>query len=171
MRLDAAAPADLAQVHRLVDAAYRGDSARAGWTHEADLVGGVRTDLDELQALLGSPTQHLLVGREDGTVVGCVALTDKGGGLAYLGMFTVATIRQAAGLGRRLLAAAEDHARHQLGAERIEMQVIRQRAELIAWYERRGYRRTGEARPFPYDEPRYTPLRPDLEFAVLEKTL
>ena len=171
MRLEAATPADLPQVHRLVEAAYRGDSARAGWTHEADLVGGVRTDLAELHALLASPTQHLLVGREDGAIVGCVALTDKGGGLAYLGMFTVATTRQAGGLGRRLLAAAEDHARHRLGATRIEMQVIRQRTELIGWYERRGYGRTGETRPFPYDEPRYQPLRPDLEFAVLEKSL
>jgi len=171
MRLDVATAADLPEVHRLVEAAYRGDSARAGWTHEADLVGGVRTDTDELQVMLDSPTQHLLVGREDNSIAGCVALTDKDDGLVYLGMFTVATSRQAGGLGRRLLVAAEGHAREQHGAERIEMQVIRQREELIAWYERRGYRRTGEARPFPYDEPRYTPLRPDLEFVVLEKRL
>jgi len=170
MELEPASAADLTELHRLVESAYRGDSARAGWSHEADLIGGVRTDEDELQAMLASPTQHLLVARADRAMVGCVALTQKDDTLVYLGMFTIAPERQASGLGKGLLAAAEDHAR-QLGATRMEMQVIRQREELIAWYERRGYRRTGELRPFPYDEPRYTPLRPDLEFVVLDKAL
>ena len=120
--------------------------------------------------MLVSPAQHLLIAREDGRILACVALTDRGAGLFYLGMFTVAPERQAGGLGRRLLSAAEDHARR-LGADRMEMQVIRQRPELIAWYERRDYRRTGESRPFPYAEPRYTPLRDDLAFVVLEKAL
>ena len=170
MELEPATAADLPALHRMVETAYRGDSARAGWTHEADLVGGVRTDRDELEAMLASPSQHLLLARHLGDIIGCVALTRKGSGTVYLGMFTVATDRQAGGTGKRLLAAAEDHAR-QLGAVRIEMQVIRQRDELIAWYERRGYNRTGEFRPFPYDEPRYTPLRDDLEFVVMQKAL
>jgi ribosomal protein S18 acetylase RimI-like enzyme len=170
MELEPATAADLPELHAMVEAAYRGDSARAGWTHEADLVGGVRTDREELAAMLVDPTQHLLVAREGEHMVGCVALTEKGGGLFYLGMFTVATDRQGGGLGKRLLTAAEDHARR-VHATCIEMQVIRQRTELIAWYERRGYRPTGEARPFPYDEPRYTPLRDDLEFVVMQKRL
>jgi len=52
------------------------------------------------------------------------------------------------------------------------MTVIRQRPELIAWYERRGYRLTGERRSFPYGDERFgQPNRDDLEFVVLEKTL
>jgi GNAT superfamily N-acetyltransferase len=170
MELEPAAEADLPELHALVERAYRGDRARAGWTHEADLVGGVRTDRAELAAMLASPDQHLLLARVDGAIAACVALTAKGSGLFYLGMFTVAPERQGGGLGKQLLAAAEDHARH-IGAARIEMQVIRQRPELIAWYDRRGYRRNGELRPFPYDEPRCTPLRDDLEFVVMDKAL
>ena len=99
-------------------------------------------------------------------------MTDKSGGLAYLGMLTVDPARQSAGLGRMILAAAEDHATAHFAATRIEMTVIAQRPELIAWYERRGYALTGEQRPFPAHDPRFgLPQRSDLAFAVLEKTL
>ena len=47
-----------------------------------------------------------------------------------------------------------------------------QRDDLIAWYERRGYRRTGKMSPFPYGDERFgIPKRPDLEFELLVKTL
>ncbi|WP_114227573.1 MULTISPECIES: GNAT family N-acetyltransferase [Sphingomonas] len=171
MRLEPATAADLPALERLVESAYRGDSARAGWSHEADLVGGRRTDAAELAAMLANPAQHILLRREGDALGACVAVTDKGEGLAYLGMLTVDPTAQASGTGRDVLAGAEAFARDTLGATRMEMQVIAQRPELIAWYERRGYRPTGETRPFPYDEQRYTPKRADLAFVVLEKTL
>ena len=171
MTLEEAGPSDLPAIERLVEGAYRGDSARAGWSHEADLVGGRRTDADELAGMLANPRQHLLLFRHGDALRACVALTDKGDGLAYLGMLTVDPASQASGLGRKVLAAAEAFARDRLGGTRMEMQVIAQRSELIAWYERRGYARTGETRPFPYDEQRYTPKRDDLAFVVLAKGL
>jgi ribosomal protein S18 acetylase RimI-like enzyme len=171
MRLEEAQASDLPAIERLVEGAYRGDSARAGWSHEADLVGGRRTDADELAGVLANSAQHILLLRDSGDVRACVAVTDKGDGLAYLGMLTVDPRRQASGLGRAVLAGAEAFARDRLGARRMEMQVIAQRSELIAWYERRGYARTGETRPFPYDEQRYTPKREDLAFVVLAKEL
>jgi len=170
MRLEVATAADLAAVERLVEGAYRGDSARAGWSHEADLVGGRRTDADELREIVADPKRQLLILRDDPELKACVGLTDKGDGLAYLGMLTVDPAKQAGGLGRAVLAAAEAFARVRLGARRMEMQVIAQRDELIAWYERRGYARTGETRPFPYDEQRYSPKRDDLAFVVLAKS-
>lgn len=171
MHLEPASPADLTALHALVESAYRGDSARAGWTHEADLLGGQRTDLTGLAAMLADPAQHLLVLRDGDTLRGCVALAEKGEGTTYLGMLTVDPASQAAGLGRLLLAAAEDHAAADLGANRMELTVIAQRRELIAWYERRGYGLTGEQRPFPTD-PRFgLPKRADLAFVVLAKTL
>ena len=122
--------------------------------------------------MLADPAQHLLVLRDNEVLRACVALTDKGDGLAYLGMLTVDPQRQSAGLGRMILAAAEDHAAAHFAATRIEMTVIAQRDELIAWYERRGYALTGEQRPFPADDPRFgLPSRDDLAFVVLEKTL
>jgi len=171
MHLERACPDDLPALHALVESAYRGASARRGWSHEADLLEGQRTDMAALDAMLGDPAQHLLVFRDNDRLRACVALTDKGSGLAYLGMLTVDPQRQAAGLGRLILAAAEEHAAA-FGASRVEMTVIAQRTELIEWYQRRGYALTGEQRPFPHGDPRFgLPRRDDLVFVVLEKTL
>jgi ribosomal protein S18 acetylase RimI-like enzyme len=167
-----ATDADLQPVLALVQRAYRGDSARAGWTHEADLLGGQRTDRAALAQILADSHQRLLVAENARELVGCVQITDKGDGAAYLGLLTVDPERQAAGLGKRLLDEAEVAAERLFGAGRMEMTVIRQRAELIAYYVRRGYALTGEERPFPLDDPRFgLPARRDLSFAVLQKPL
>jgi GNAT superfamily N-acetyltransferase len=171
MHLQPATSEDLPALHALVESAYRGASARRGWSHEADLLEGQRTDLAALAAMIDDPAQHLLAFRDNDVLRACVAVTDKGDGLAYLGMLTVDPHRQAAGLGRLILAAAEDHAAA-FGARRVEMTVIAQRAELIAWYQRRGYTLTGEQRPFPHGDPRFgLPKREDLVFVVMEKAL
>jgi ribosomal protein S18 acetylase RimI-like enzyme len=79
---------------------------------------------------------------------------------------------QGNGVGRALLAAAESYARDDLCADAMELTVIGQRLDLIAWYERRGYRPTGEARPFPYGDERFgIPRRDDLHFVVMGKRL
>lgn len=163
-----AAPEDLPELHAVIERAYRGDAARGGWTHEADLIReGDRTDLATLQSILENPHSRLLVATENGAILGCVhvLLKDPEAGLAYLGLLTVDPALQAAGLGKQLLKAAESVARDDLLAEHMEMTVIDVRAELIAWYERRGYARTGEKRPF------ILPLDPRLTFAVLVKPL
>lgn len=168
----AATIGDLPALHTLVHGAYRGDSARRGWTHEADLLDGQRIDRPSLEAALADSAQLILLARQDGELVGCVQITGRGDGLAYLGMLSVDPARQAGGLGRRLVAAAETAAQTRFGALRMEMTVIVQRTELIAWYERLGYRRTGETRPFPATDPRFgLPRRDDLAFTVLVRPL
>lgn len=167
-----AMPADLPALHALVERAYRGDSARQGWTHEADLLEGQRTDADELAAILADPQSVLLVMDSADGIVACVHLKQVDEGAVYLGMFAVSPALQGGGIGKRLLAAAEHHAATALRGARIEMTVIRQRAELIAFYERRGYARTGEERPFPLDDPRFgLPQTQELSFIVLAKPL
>ena len=164
--------ADLSALHRLVHSAYRGDSARAGWTHEADLLDGQGTDEAALAEVLADPGQAILVARDDEVLAGCISVAAKDGGLAYIGMVTVDPQRQNSGLGRHLLEAAETYARDHFGCTRAEMTVIAVRIELIAWYERRGYAATGETRPFPAADPRFgLPRRDDLEFIVLDKAL
>jgi ribosomal protein S18 acetylase RimI-like enzyme len=148
----------------LLEAAYRGDSARRGWNHEADILDDERIAPGELEALLADPAVTILTARDGDTLIGCVAVTKKDARLAYLGMLCVAPDLQSAGLGRRLLDAAEDHARA-LGIAAMEMTVIDSRDSLIAWYERRGYALTGERRPFPVRRD------PPITFAVLEKPL
>jgi len=167
-----ATSSDAAALHRLVESAYRGDSAKAGWTHEADLLGGQRTDEAELLDILASASRVILLAEVEGVLTGCVQVADQGEGLAYLGLLTVDPTRQAGGLGRLLIEAAEAEARSRFAATRMEMTVIRQRSELIAWYERRGYALTGETRPFPLDDERFgLPQTRELEFVVMEKAL
>jgi ribosomal protein S18 acetylase RimI-like enzyme len=165
LSIEPATHADLAALHALVESAYRGDSARGGWTHEADLVSGDRTSQEDLRQIIEAPGQEMLIARDEGGLVGCVMLANPAPGLAYLGMLCVSPRLQAKGLGKQLIAAAEARARTVLGAGRLEMCVISRRSELIAYYERRGYRRTGEMRPFP------VVMDPPLALAVLEKPL
>lgn len=156
--------ADLPRLRPVVERAYRGDSARAGWTHEADLVSGERTDLETLRSLLDG-SSRLLIAFEGDTILGCVNVADRGDGLAYLGLLCVDPQLQARGIGKQLVAAAEAAARETFAATRVEMTVIERRAELIAWYLRHGYVASGEARPFPI------PLDPPLSMTVLVKQL
>ena len=172
MLIEPATVEDLEALHALIHSAYRGDSARRGWTHEADLLDGQRADPEALATTLADPRQLILVARDGAALSGCIALTDKGDGLAYIGLVTVDPRQQSNGIGRRLLEAAEQAGQLNFVATRAELTVIVQRTELIAWYEQRGYRLTGERRPFPATDPRFgLPRRDDLEFVVLEKSL
>jgi GNAT superfamily N-acetyltransferase len=175
LRLYPARPDELAAIAALVNSAYRGEASRQGWTTEADYIEGQRTDAEALaQDLAATPGARLLVLREgpDATPLGTAWIEPTGeAGVWYLGMLTVRPDLQARGLGRELLAQAEAAAAGE-GAARLRMTVIAIREPLIAWYGRRGYRPTGETRPFPYDDARIgRPLRRDLDFAVLEKAL
>ena len=162
----AATSNDIAALHPLIERAYRGETARAGWTHEADLLFDTRTSAEELAGLIADPERVILLAHDGDILIGCVQVARAGQDLAYLGMLTVEPTLQASGLGRRLLDAAETEAVARFGARRMEMTVIHRREELIAWYRRRGYAPTGETRPFPVDPP-----RPELDFVVLEKGL
>ena len=174
MRLEAATDTDLEAVAALVNSAYRGDSSRAGWTTEADYLDGQRTDAAALRAdLAARPDAFLLLMRDEpgGPLLGSVWLQPAGDDVWYLGMLTVRPDLQSRQLGRSLLASAEAFAAAR-GAKGVRMTVIQIRDTLIAWYERRGYRRTGVTEPFPYGEDCFgQPRRDDLHFLVLEKTL
>lgn len=153
---------DLAALKTLIESAYRGDSARRGWNHEADLLDDERITEDELREALTDPASAMLIARAGGALAGCVLVRRLNDTLAYLGTLCVDPLCQSGGLGRQLLDAAEDHATS-LGCTRMEMTVIMCRDELIGWYGRRGYLPTGETRPFP------TPGLA-IHFLVLEKT-
>jgi ribosomal protein S18 acetylase RimI-like enzyme len=159
-----AANGDLATLQPLIQRAYRGDSARAGWTHEAHLLDNERIGLSELEAMIADPAERLLIALDSDRLVGCVRVADSGNKLAYLGLLCVDPQLQAGGYGKRLIAAAEATARDDLGADRIEMTVIDSRTELIAFYLRRGYLQVG-TRDFP------VLVDPPLQMVVLEKPL
>jgi ribosomal protein S18 acetylase RimI-like enzyme len=167
-----AVEADVPAIVALVESAYRGEVSRAGWTTEADLLDGQRTDTEAVGAILSAPGGTVLVAEAAGQLVACCQLEQRPAAEAYFGMFSVQPGGQGQGVGRQVLAEAERIARDEWAATTMVMTVLAQRAELIAWYERRGYRRTGEQRPFPYGDERYgVPRRPDLVFDVLAKPL
>lgn len=175
-----ASAGDIPAIVALVTSAYRGDSSRLGWTTEADLIEGQRIDPDVLADDLRRPDSIVLLAETQNTehadaaasaLVACAHLARATATTAYFGMFAVRPGGQGAGLGKLVLAEAERRVA-EWAATTVEMTVIEQRADLIAFYERRGYARTGEVRPFPYGDERFgTPLRDDLRMLVLAKAL
>ncbi|WP_432547486.1 GNAT family N-acetyltransferase [Kineococcus sp. SYSU DK004] len=175
LRVRPAGHDDVPAVVALVESAYRGEASRGGWTTEADLLDGRRTDEAAVAAVVDAPDALVLLALDpadagdDAAPVGCCELR-RAGQDAYFGMFAVDPSRQGRGTGRALLAAAEAEAVRRWGAGALEMTVIAQRTDLVAWYERLGFRATGERRPFPYGDERFgVPRRDDLEFAVLRR--
>jgi len=184
-----ARPEDADAIVALVESAYRGESSRAGWTTEADLLDGQRTDREDvLQALSADASRIVLAHpapemnaaepvRTEGEhpwrgLLGSVLVQRDRAGCAHIGMFAVRPSLQSRGLGSALLQEAERVAREEFQATHAEMTVIEQRVDILAWYQRRGYRPTGATEPFPYGNPRFgLPRRPDLRFLVLAKTL
>jgi ribosomal protein S18 acetylase RimI-like enzyme len=154
---------DIPRLNRLINSAYRGESSKKGWTTEADLLGGIRTDDQALRDIIHDPQSFLLKYVLDGEIVGCVHLRKDDDEL-YLGMLTVSPDLQAKGIGKQLLLAAEDEARKR-NCRAIYMTVISARKELIAWYQRHGYVDTGERKPFRGEGIPKT----HLEFVVLRK--
>ncbi len=160
---------DVPAIVALINSAYRGDSSRSGWTTEADLIDGPRTDDAEVHALVAADDSLLLLATQGEDIVGSVFL-QRQPAAGYLGMFVVRPVLQGAGTGKRLMQAAETLVRTQWGLERMTMTVITRRPELIAFYERRGYRRTGEIRPFPPEHADKAKVA-GIEMAVLDKVL
>ncbi|MEU0369228.1 GNAT family N-acetyltransferase [Streptomyces sp. NPDC006283] len=166
-----AVQADVPVLVALIESAYRGDSSRAGWTTEADILAGQRTDPQGVLEVVTTPGSRLMIVERDGAPIACCQLEHRGE-VAYFGMFAVRPELQGAGLGRRIIAEAERSARETWGVTQMHMTVISVREELIAWYERRGYRRTGRMSPFPYGDERFgVPQRDDLAFELLVKDL
>lgn len=167
-----ATPADIPALHGLIESAYRGEVSRAGWTTEADLLAGQRTDPNDLADILADPAQALLTAWRGVDLIGCILIADRGEGTGYFGMLSVSPTLQGGGLGRRLVAEAHAALRERFGARRVRISVFPQRETLIAWYERLGYAPTGETLPFPYGDPRFgLPLRDDLHFIVMQHDL
>ncbi len=172
--ISAATEAECDELAVLINSAYRGEASRQGWTTEAEYLDGQRTDPVTLKAVIRKPEMTLYCLREGmGQPILAAVQVEllNGGGDLYFGMLTVRPDMQAKGLGRALLDHVESVAQAQ-GCQRVVMGVIHIRVSLIAWYQRRGYRLTGETRPFPYGKSEFgIPRRDDLHFVMFEKSI
>lgn len=163
--------ADIPAIEKLVTSAYRGDASRAGWTTEADLLDGQRVDPVGIGEVIEKSGSLVILAARGVLLLACCHI-EKQGDACYFGMFAVDPTLQGGGVGKLVMAEAERVAKDDFGCTRMEMTVISVRDELIAWYERRGYRRTGKCKPFPYGDERFgIPKRDDLKFELLVKTL
>jgi len=163
--LEVAKTEQIENICDLVNLAYRGES---GWTKETNLVGGDRTNANEIQGYLSNPNAHLLVAVVNGEIVSCVCI-EKDGDRAYIGFFAVHPKLQGDGVGKEILHQAESYASTKLNAKKYIMVVVSQRTELIAYYERRGYIRTGDIHEYPTHLNVGVPLEDDLTIEYLEK--
>lgn len=166
-------PATLADIDALVvlvTSAYRGDASKQGWTTEADMLDGQRIDPGVLRKDIERERSLIIIAEREAQLLACAHVAEENGA-GYFGMFSVKPDLQGGGVGKLLLAETERIAREEWRLPAMRMTVIDIRDELIAFYERRGYRRTGVTKPFPYGDERYgIPKRDDLRFEILEKT-
>ena len=160
---------DIPALNILINSAYRGEGSKQGWTTEADLLDGIRTDEESIKELIDQECSVILKFMEGNQVYGCVHLRQEENKL-YLGMLTVSPQLQNKGIGKILLAAAEDEARKR-NCIAVFMSVISIRTELINWYEKHGYVNTGKKKPFPENDPRFGIPKVKLEFIILEKEI
>jgi len=171
LRYREATSADVDALVALVTSAYRGDASRVGWTTEADFLEGNRIDAEVLRQDISRPRSRVLIGERESELLACAHVADEDGA-GYFGMFSVRPALQGGGIGKQMLIEAERIVRDEWRLPVMRMTVIDIRDELIAFYERRGYRRTGVYKPFPHGDERFgLPKRDDLRFEVLEKLL
>jgi GNAT superfamily N-acetyltransferase len=168
----AATAADAAEIVELVQSAYRGEGSKAGWTTEADLLDGQRTDQAGVLEAMSGPRCVLRLAFQDGELLACAQVDASEGAHAHFGMFAVRPNLQSGGIGKALLADCEALAVSEFGCTHMVMWVIWTRASLIAFYARRGYVQNENRHPFPYGDPRFgLPKRDDLYFIEMLKPL
>ncbi len=153
------------EICNLINLAYRGES---GWTKETDLVSGNRAEPDEVREYLTNQKSHLLVASVGGSVKACICV-EENEGRGYISFFAVHPDHQGKGVGKDILFQAERFASGQLGINKYVMVVVSQREELISFYERRGYVRTGNIEQYPTHLNVGVPLNSGLTIEYLEK--
>lgn len=161
---------DAEEIAQLVNQAYHPEPDVAGWTHEADLVYGNRTSAGQVTEIISKPDSIMLVGLNGSEIVACVHV-EKDGSNCHIGMFAVNPAQQGAGAGKQMLAYAEQQANSVFGAEKFVMYVLSARTELIAFYLRRGYQKTGYVMDYMLLADAGKPKQADLKVEVLEKQL
>jgi ribosomal protein S18 acetylase RimI-like enzyme len=164
----AAIKLDAEVIANLVNMAYRPESAASGWTHEYDLVSGSRTNADQILEIISKPDSVILLGIKGSEIVACIHI-EKDGSNGCIGMFAVNPAVQGAGIGKQMLAYAEGVATENFSSDKFIMVVVSSRSELISFYQRRGYHKTGSIMDYPLSAGAGIPKQSGLKIEILEK--
>lgn len=173
IRFQTATSKDLNDLSQLVNSAYRGDYSKQGWTTEADLLDGQRTDPAALREIIETPLNQIEIAFEGKSLkmLGSVHIKQELPDTLYFGMLTIEPTLQGQGFGKILMDHVERVARA-YNLKKIRITVIPSRHELIAFYERRGFKATGKVEAFPEGDPRYgIPKVAGLTLKEFEKVL
>lgn len=170
-----ATPEDAPQLQKLVQAAFRAEDSRENWTADMTLNSSFRMEVEEVLRIITKPDSAILIATnsddDNNTLVACCGISKRSDNLARFGPFAVDTQLQRRGLGRQVLAYAEDYCRRTWGVKKLELNALSTRRELIAWYMRCGYQKTGASEPFPHDRFEELDLPEDMCFIMFEKDL
>lgn len=163
---------DSSTLSELINSAYRGESSRQGWTTEADILDGVRTTTADIAKIVQSTSQFILMGELNQEIVACVQCqqqTLSGHPTVHFSMVAVKPTLQNKGHGKDILQAAEAMTKREWRAVGFYMSVISMREDVIAFYERLGYERTGEYIDFPVNPEKWQPKVAGLNLQYLAK--
>ncbi|KAK4861673.1 hypothetical protein LT330_003708 [Penicillium expansum] len=163
---------DAPQLQQLVESAFRAEDSRKGWTDDLGLSANFRLDVQEILAMITKPDSVMLMATDDeNTLVGSIGTSKRDTDHARLFMLAVDTSQQRGGIGRQVLAYAEDYCQRTWGVKTLGLNALSNRQQLISWYSRRGYKATGETSPFPREKFENLVLPGDLCFVEFEKVL
>ena len=171
MRIDSfrtAIKADADSIALLVNKAYRPEPGTEGWTHESNLVSGHRINASQVAEAIARANSAVLLGLKGSDTIACVHVEKDGRG-CRIGMLAVNPSLQGVGVGKQMLAYAENYGRANFGSEKFIMLVVSQRSELMSYYLRHGYQKTGAVMEFPLSAGGGIPKIDGLQIEVLEK--
>ena len=165
---------DAQDIAALINSAYRGETSRAGWTTEADILDGLRTTTKEVASIIKREDAFILVGVLRDQIVAticCEKQNAHGRNIAHLGMIAVKPTLQSKGHGTTMIQAAEAMTAREWRVVGFHMAVITVREELISFYERLGYAHTGEFKNFPENATLWQPKVDGLTLEYLVKII
>jgi ribosomal protein S18 acetylase RimI-like enzyme len=166
-----ATPNDAPRLQNLVQSAFRSEDSRPDWTADMKLGASYSISVEEIKDQITKPDSATLLAFDANDVLVASVAMLKRGDLARLANLVVDPNQQQGGIGRRVLEYAEDYGRREWGVNRFGLNALSTREELILWYARRGYQKTGEVSTFPLEKFRDLDLPDDLCFIEMEKTL
>ncbi|KAF7557386.1 hypothetical protein G7Z17_g718 [Cylindrodendrum hubeiense] len=161
---------DAPQVQAMVESAFRAEDSRPEWTADMKLGSSFRVGVDKVLSQITKPDGGIVMATDNnGALVGSIEVFKASPDLARLSMLAVDQSYQQGGIGRQVLAYAEDYCQKTWGVKTLGLNALSTRQELISWYMRRGYQKTGEVSPFPKERLRELGLPEDMGFVELEK--